>query len=92
MSKSDRKETLKVVPMLEVNAADIASQFRRMADEIDAGKHGHIESMVACAEIDGVIRIYGWGNIDGMRGIAMFKLGCSKLAHETLKLTGSISD
>lgn len=76
-----------VVPLREVSAADIASQFRRMADEIDAGEIGHIESMVACGEIDGQIQIFGWGNIDGMRAIGMFSLATAKLTGETLALT-----
>lgn len=74
----------KVVALREVSAADIASQFRSMADEIDAGEIGHIESMVACGEIDGEIQIFGWGNIDGMRAIGMFSLATAKLTTETL--------
>lgn len=75
----------KVVPLREVCAADIASQFRRMADEIDSGEIGHIESMVSVGEIDGDIVLYGWGYIDGMRGIGMLSLGLSKLTSETLE-------
>jgi hypothetical protein len=74
-----------VVPLREVSANDIAAQFRRMADEIDRGEIAHIESMVACAEIDGKIEIFGWGNIDGMRAIGMLSLGSSKLTTEVLK-------
>lgn len=75
----------KVVPLREVCAADIAAQFRRMADEIDSGEIGHIESMVSCAEIDGEIQLYGWGNIDGLRAIGMLSLSSTKLTSETLK-------
>ncbi len=75
---------LGVVPLREVSAADIAGQFRRMADEIDGGSIGHVESMVACAEIDGRIELYGWGNIDGLRAMAMFSLATAKLTAETL--------
>ena len=75
---------LKAVPLREISAADIAAQFRRMADEIDTGDIGHIESMVACAEIDGRIELYGWGNIDGLRATAMFSLATAKLTRETL--------
>jgi len=74
-----------VVPLRPVCAKDIAGQFRRMADEISSGEIGHIESMVACAEIDGEIQIYGWGNIDGLRAIGMFSLATSKLTSETLE-------
>lgn len=76
--------TAKVVPIFEPNAADIAQQFRRMADEIDSGEIGSFESMVVCAEVDGGIEIYGWGNIDGLRAIAMFNLGHAKLTAQTL--------
>lgn len=76
--------SIKVIPLREVSAADVASQFRRMAAEIDAGEIGHIESMVAAAEIDGEIQIFGWGNIDGMRAIGMFSLASAKLTSETL--------
>lgn len=84
------KRSLKVVPLRETPINDIAAQFRKMADEIDAGEHGHMESMVVCAEIDGVVQIYGWGNIDGMRAIAMFNLASAKLTGETLRITGSV--
>jgi hypothetical protein len=77
--------SLKVVPLRDVSAADIASQFRRMADEIDAGEIGHIESMVAVGEIDGAIVLYGWGNIDGLRATGMLSLGLTKLTSETLE-------
>ncbi|WP_284278664.1 hypothetical protein [Sphingobium jiangsuense] len=77
--------SLKIVPLRDICAKDIAAQFRRMADEIDAGEIGHIESMVACAEIDGAIEIFGWGNIDGLRAIAMFNLGHAKLVAGTLE-------
>ena len=73
-----------VVPLREIVAKDVAAQFRRFADEIDAGEIGHIESMVSCAEIDGEIRIYGWGNIDGLRATGMFSLAVAKLTSETL--------
>lgn len=73
-----------VVPLREVSAKDIAAQFRRMADDIDTGEIGHIESMVACGEIDGEIQIFGWGNIDGMRATGMFSLAVTKLTRETL--------
>ena len=76
--------TAKVVPLREVCAANVAAQFRRMADEIDSGEIGHIESMVSVAEIDGEIVLYGWGNIDGLRAIGMLNLGSSKLTTETL--------
>lgn len=75
---------LNVVPLRDVSAADVAAQFRRMADEIDSGEIGHIESMVACAEIDGKIELYGWGNVDGLRATAMFTLAVAKLSRETL--------
>lgn len=78
------KPVLSVVPLRDVSAADIAAQFRRMADEIDAGEIGHVESMVAVAEIDGQICLYGWGNIDGMRATGMLTLGMTKLTSETL--------
>lgn len=74
----------RVVPLREVSAKDIAGQFRRMAADIDAGEIGHIESMVACAEIDGEIQIFGWGNTDGMRATGMFSLAVAKLTRETL--------
>lgn len=74
----------KVVPLREVCAADVASQFRRMAEEIDSGEIGHIESMVSAAEIDGEIVLYGWGNIDGLRAIGMLSLSLAKLNRETL--------
>lgn len=75
---------INVVPLREVCAADIASQFRRMADEIDSGEIGHIESMVTVSEIDGQIVLHGWGNIDGMRAIGMLSLGVQRLTSETL--------
>lgn len=75
----------KVVPLREICAADIASQFRLMADEIDNGVHGHIESMVSVAEIDGQIVLYGWGNVDGMRALGMLSLGNTKLNSQTLE-------
>jgi hypothetical protein len=74
----------KVVKLRATSAKDVASQFRRMADEIDAGEIGHIESMVACAEIDGKIQIFGWGNIDGLRATGMFSLAVTKLTREVL--------
>ncbi len=74
----------KVVPLREVNAADVAGQFRRMADDLDSGEIAHIESMVAVAEQDGEIVLYGWGNIDGLRAIGMLSLGSTKLTRETL--------
>ncbi len=75
----------KLVKLRPVCAKDIASQFRRMADEIDSGEIGHIESMVACAEIDGQVELFGWGNIDGLRAIGMLNLGITKLPTETLE-------
>jgi len=78
---------LNVVPLLEPNAADIAAQFRRMADELDSGEIDHLESMVAVAEQDGEIVLFGWGNIDGMRGIGMLSLAVTKLTTETLEWT-----
>lgn len=76
--------TINVVPLREVSANDIAAQFRRMADEIDSGEIEHIESMVAVAEIDGQIVLYGWGNIDGMRATGMLSLGAAQLTRQTL--------
>lgn len=76
--------SLNVVPLRDISASDISAQFRRMADEIDAGEHGKLESMVACAEVDGRIELYGWGNIDGLRATAMFTLASAKLTRETL--------
>lgn len=76
--------SLVVVPLREVCAADVAAQFRRMAEEIDSGEIGHIESMVSVAELDGEIVLFGWGKIDGMRGIGMLSLGLQKLTGETL--------
>lgn len=78
--------SLKVVPLREISASDIAAQFRRMADEIDSGEIGHVESMVAVGEIDGQIELYGWGNIDGMRATGMLSLGLVKLTKETLDM------
>jgi hypothetical protein len=75
----------KLIKLREVCAKDIASQFRRMADEIDSGEIGHIESMVSVAEIDGEIQLFGWGNIDGMRGIGMLSLATTKLTTQTLE-------
>jgi hypothetical protein len=80
----NEKTGLSVVPLRDVSAADIAAQFRRMADEIDSGEISHIESMVAVAEIDGGIQLFGWGNIDGMRATGMLSLGMTKLTSETL--------
>jgi hypothetical protein len=60
-----------------------------MANEIESGERV-IESMVACAELDGQIEIYGWGNIDGMRAIGMFSLATAKLTGQTLRATGSV--
>lgn len=77
--------TVKVIPLREVNAADIVAQFRRMADELENGEIAHIESMVAVAEQDGEIALYGWGNIDGLRAIGMLSLGSTKLTKETLE-------
>ncbi len=75
----------RVVNLRPVCAKDVASQFRRMADEIDSGEIGHIESMVSCAEIDGEIIIFGWGNVDGLRATGMFSLAVTKLTQETLE-------
>lgn len=75
----------KLVKLREVCALDVAAQFERMAREIRSGEIGHIESMVSVAEIDGQIELFGWGNIDGMRGIGMLSLASTKLTSQTLE-------
>lgn len=75
----------KLVQLREVCAKDIAAQFERMAADIRSGEIGHVESMVSVAEIDGEIQLFGWGNIDGMRGIGMLSLGSAKLTTQTLE-------
>ena len=82
----------KLVKLREVCAKDIAAQFRRMADEIGSGQIGHVESMVSVAEIDGEIQLFGWGNIDGMRGIGMLSLATTKLTTQTLEWLESGDD
>ncbi len=84
MTKPARKPTLNVVPLMDPNAADIAAQFRRMADDLDSGQIEHITSMVSVAEMDGEVTIFGWGNIDGLRAIGMLQLGNQKLTRMTL--------
>jgi hypothetical protein len=41
--------------------------------------------MVAVAELNGELALYGWGNIDGLRAIGMLSLGMTKLTQETLE-------
>jgi len=82
--KAKRKIPLKVVPLRDVCAKDIAAQFRRMADELDSGEIANFESMVCVGDYNGDISIYGWGNIDGMRAIGLLTLGSAKFNREIL--------
>ena len=84
MSKPKRKPVLNVVPLRDVCAADIAAQFRRMADELDGGQIANFESMVAVGEYNNQIHIYGWGKTDGMRAMGLLALGQAKLNREVL--------
>lgn len=70
------------------NASDIVAMLREAADNIESGACGDIASMTAVAESpEGVISIFGWGQTDTARSIAVLHMGLAKLTIDHLAAT-----
>jgi hypothetical protein len=76
---------VKVVPILEPSAADIAGQLRKMADGIESGDYGQVETAIFALDADGgPPSVFGWGKVDTMRCIGLLHMSAIKLTRDTL--------
>lgn len=59
--------TAKIIPLREAPPlSDIVGMLRRLADQIEAGEWGEVETLFAVMPRPGDYpRLFGWGDIDG---------------------------
>lgn len=74
-----------LVAIREPNGADIAQQLRRMADDIEDGVFGQVETAMFVLDADGDLETYAWGKVDGMRCVGLLSLANTKLHTQTLE-------
>jgi hypothetical protein len=74
---------MNVVPILDLNAADLAQQLRALADQIESGDFA-CDTMILVADPPGGLDIRGWGKVDGMRCIGLLNLASHNLMRLTL--------
>lgn len=74
-----------VIEIREPNGADIAQQLRRMADDIESGALGQVETAMFILDAGGDLATYAWGKIDGMRCVGLLSLANTKLHTQTLE-------
>lgn len=72
------KDGAEVTVLRPMNPANISQQLRRTADEIERGELT-CETMVAVLNTDDGVSVYGWGNVDGARAVALLSLGTHEL-------------
>jgi hypothetical protein len=85
---------LKVVQLRATALTDIPGQLRKLAAEIEAGKHGEAESMAAVLlSRAGAVELFGWGEVPTrLIAIGLFTMAATRLAQttdETATLDGS---
>lgn len=72
--------------LYDKNASNIVAMLRVAADNIEAG-NPEVRSMTAVAELEGGgIQIFGWGQTDTPRSIAMLNLGLAQLTRDQLAI------
>jgi hypothetical protein len=75
---------MNVVPILDRNAADIPNALRKMADDIEAGVHGEVDTIITVLDCGSGVELFGWGLVDGLRCIGLLNLGAVKFSRMTL--------
>jgi hypothetical protein len=71
------------VPILDLNAADLAQQLRALADQVESGEFA-CDTMMLVADPPSGLDIRGWGKVDGMRCIGLLNLASHNLMRLTL--------
>ena len=70
---------LKVVEFSRPHLGDIPGHLRRLADAIEAGEHGDVNTLFAIMPRDGHHPcVFGWGDVDG-RNDPIFQFELAKL-------------
>lgn len=73
-----------VVTLYDTNCRNIPEMLRGLADEIEADD-SPTQSMLGIQLTEsGSISIYGWGDCDNLRAIAMLQLAMTRLSNDTL--------
>ena len=72
--------TLNVVPFPERDINDIPRLLRQMADDIEAGSYGDVQSLASVMETDSTVLTFGFGQADAMRAIGLFTTGGAMMA------------
>lgn len=72
--------TAEIVELPKATLQDVAKVLRAIADEIDAGEYGSVQSAAVVLEDDiGNIRTFGAGAADYYRAFALFNFGIEHL-------------
>lgn len=71
---------MNIVPFPNASLHDIPAMLRNIADDIEAGEFGNVQSGVMMLETDQTFHTFGWGDAEGFKAIGMFHTAAVMMA------------
>ena len=73
-----------VVTLYDTNCRDIPEMLRGLADSLEAGSEGTDALICVRLTENGGVELYGWGDCDNLKAIAILQLAMTSMTNATL--------
>jgi hypothetical protein len=71
---------MNIVEFPKPSLHDIPQMLRNIADDIEAGDFGSVQSGVMLLETDQTLHTFGWGDAEGFKAVGMFQTAAQMLS------------